>query len=375
MKSIKLLGMLSITTALLLAMPAISVANVIVTVAGGFLGDGGAATNAALNSPYGVAVDSSGNLYIADQNNNRIRKVTASGIISTVAGGGYFGDGGSATNAALSLPTSVALDNSGNLYIAEQYNNRIRKVNTLGIISTIAGNGTVGCTGDGGSATNAALNSPSGVAVDSFGNLYIADTDNNLIREVLSPFTYSTNNGASTITRYTDIGGNESIPVTLNGLPVTCIGCGAFSNCASINSLVISGNITNIGASAFASCSNLLTVYFTGNAPSANPTAFSGDNNTVVYYLPGHTGWTNSFGGVTPILWNPQAQNLVVRTNSFGFNITGPTNAVIVVEACTNLVNPVWYSLTNATLTSGAASFSDLQWTNYPNRFYRFRSP
>ncbi|RKZ37867.1 MAG: hypothetical protein DRQ49_15445, partial [Gammaproteobacteria bacterium] len=173
--------------------------GIISTVAGsgtaGNSGDGGAAISASLNYPYGIAVDSSGNLYIADTENHSIRKVGTNGVISTVAGigtFGYHGDGGAATSAALTYPTSVAIDSSGNLYIADQYNHRIRKVDTSGIISTVAGTGTFGGyyhsgsydNGDGGAAINAQLSSPEGVAVDSSGNLYIADTFGNRIRKV-----------------------------------------------------------------------------------------------------------------------------------------------------------------------------------------------
>jgi len=151
----------------------------------GFSGDGGAATSAALNGPQGVAADRAGNLYIADTTNVRIRKVNTSGVISTYAGNGtsaFFGDGGLATSAELISPRRVAVDSSGNLYITDFL--RIRKVNTSGIISTVAGNGTSGFSGDGGLATSAKLNSPLGVAVDSAGNLYIADFGNQRIRKV-----------------------------------------------------------------------------------------------------------------------------------------------------------------------------------------------
>ena len=161
------------------------------TVAGsgtrGFGGDGGAATSATLNWPRGVAVDGSGNLYIADTRNGRIRKVDAStGNISTVAGTATIsGDGGAATAARLFGPRGVALDGSGNLYIADTGNNRIRKVDaTTGNISTIAGSGATGFSGDGGAATAARLFGPRGVALDGSGNLYIADTFNNRIRKV-----------------------------------------------------------------------------------------------------------------------------------------------------------------------------------------------
>ena len=152
---------------------------------GGFSGDEGPATSASLNSPVGVAVDLAGNLYIADGNNGRIRRVS-NGTITTVAGdgnAGFSGDGGPATSASLSSPAAVAVDLAGNLYIADQGNNRIRKVSN-GTITTVAGNGNAGFSGDGGPATSAALNSPAGVAVDPTGNLYIADFVNYRIRKV-----------------------------------------------------------------------------------------------------------------------------------------------------------------------------------------------
>lgn len=170
-------------------------AGIISTVAGdgtaGYDGDGGAATSAELAKPNGVATDSSGNLYIADQYNNRVRKVTPSGVISTVAGdgqygyaSGYSGDGGPATSAALNLPSSVVMNSAGDLYIADYANNRIREVSPAGIITTVAGNGTGAFNGDGGLATNAEINYPNGVFVDSSGNLYIADSSNQRIRQV-----------------------------------------------------------------------------------------------------------------------------------------------------------------------------------------------
>ena len=163
--------------------------GVITTVAGngspGFGGDNGLATNAQLNDPLGVAVDSAGNLYIADTNNYRIRKVT-NGVITTVAGNGtpdFSGDNGPATSAQLNSPLGVAVDSAGDLYVADRDNNRIRKISN-GVISTVAGNGTPGFSGDNGPATSAQLNDPYGVAVDSTGNLYIADSLNNRIRKV-----------------------------------------------------------------------------------------------------------------------------------------------------------------------------------------------
>ncbi|WP_461075288.1 NHL repeat-containing protein [Spirosoma flavus] len=153
----------------------------------GYSGDGGPATNAQLAQPYGVAADGNGNFYIADQANNRIRKVNSAGIINTIAGNGtrgFSGDGGTATAAQLDLPCAVAVDGNGNIYISDRVNQRIRKVTPGGIISTIAGNGIQGYGGDGGLATNAQLNDPYGIAVDGSGNLYIAETGNHRIRKV-----------------------------------------------------------------------------------------------------------------------------------------------------------------------------------------------
>ena len=165
--------------------------GIITTVAGngtaGYSGDGGPATSAELNFPAGVAVDSAGNLYIADYNNSVIRKVHTSGIMTTVAGngtGGYSGDSGPATSAELYLPIGVAVDGAGNLYIADTGNQHIRKVDASGIITTVAGNGTAGYSGDGGLAISAQLDRPTSAAVDSAGNLYIADTGNQRIRKV-----------------------------------------------------------------------------------------------------------------------------------------------------------------------------------------------
>ena len=159
----------------------------------GYGGDGAAATGPTceLNNPSGVALDSAGNLYIADYFNFRVRKVSAStGVITTVAGNGvqgYGGDGSAAINAELSGPEAVAVDSAGNLYIADSANYRVRKVSaSTGVITTVAGNGTPGFSGDGGAATSAQLRAFYGLALDAAGNLYIADTDNNRIRKVSS---------------------------------------------------------------------------------------------------------------------------------------------------------------------------------------------
>ena len=165
--------------------------GIITTVVGfgasGYTGDGGQATLAGLNYPTGVAFDPIGNLYLTDYWNRSVRMVNASGIISKAAGTGALGssgDGGPATSATFNTPTAITFDAVGNLYIADNQANCVRKVNTSGIITTIAGNGTAGFSGDGGAATSAKLNLPEGVAVDGSGNVYIADANNNRIRRV-----------------------------------------------------------------------------------------------------------------------------------------------------------------------------------------------
>ncbi len=163
--------------------------GVITTFAGGgsSLNDNGPAVSVNLNSPNGLAFDGTGNLYIADTFNRRIRKVTRTGVISTFTGTGTQGDSGdgdTATAAQLSRPVGVSVDNSGNLYIADQGSDRIRKITPAGVISTFAGAGTIGFSGDGGAATSAQLNAPYSVVLDGAGALYISDTNNNRIRRV-----------------------------------------------------------------------------------------------------------------------------------------------------------------------------------------------
>jgi hypothetical protein len=179
--------------------------GIITTVAGtgqlGFSGDNGKATDAQLKLLAGVVVDGAGNLFIADLYNHRVRKVTPDGIITTYAGsgpvdavtvpsndaqkGGFSGDNGPATDARLNGPAGLAVDARGNLFIADYFNHRVRKVTPDGIISTVAGTGKAGFSGDGGKATDARLNQPTELAVDSAGNLYITEfSGNHRVRKV-----------------------------------------------------------------------------------------------------------------------------------------------------------------------------------------------
>jgi len=156
---------------------------------GAYSGDGGQATAASLYFPAGIAVDHSGDIFIADQLNNRVRRVDGStGIITTVAGlgvAGYNGDGIRATNAMLYNPINVALDDAGNLYIADFNNSRVRAVNlSTGIISTVAGDGVYRYAGDGGPATAASMPNPAGLAIDAAGNIYVSDWESNTVRKI-----------------------------------------------------------------------------------------------------------------------------------------------------------------------------------------------
>jgi type IX secretion system substrate protein/NHL repeat-containing protein len=294
----------------------VNTAGIISTFAGGGssgLGDGGPATAAGLGSPEGLCFDGAGNLYIADLGNNRIRKVNTAGIITTVAGNGtlgYAGDGGQATAAALQYPMGVSFDAIGNMYIADQSNDRIRRVSTAGIISTIAGNGydapsSGGYAGDGGPATAAELNHPSGVGFDAAGNLYIADNNNDVIRKVTctpvvnisgvnsvcpgggtmltasgaNTYAWSSNAGGvltSTVTLspavatvYTVTGtsvfgctATQTISVHINSLPIVSIG-GNSSICIGAHTI-----LTGMGANTYTWNSGSNT-----NAISVNPTS------------------------------------------------------------------------------------------------------
>jgi uncharacterized protein (TIGR03437 family) len=297
--------------------------GVITTVAGngtqGFGGDNGLATNAQLSNPISVAVDSSGNLYIVDTGNNRVRKVWK-GVITTVAGGGtpvgdngpatsaqlgvprgvaldsarnvdiadeesnliwrvsngaitavagngtsgFSGDNGPATSAQLYFPTGVAVDSADNLYIADTGNNRVRKVSN-GVITTVAGNGTQGFRGDNGLATSAQLNFPIGVAVDSAGNLYIADTDNNRIRMVA--------NGV-----ITTVAGNGTAGFTGDNIPATASPLGGPVGVAvdSAGNLYISED-TVAGIANFPSIRKVSSGVITTVAGNGTD-GFSGDN-------------------------------------------------------------------------------------------------
>jgi hypothetical protein len=174
----------------------------------------------------------------------------------------------------------------------------------------------------------------------------------------------------------------DSLKNVIIGDHVKAIQSEVFWFLTNLTSVTIGNSMLYIGGDAFSYCTNLTGVYFKGNAPSVGSDVFSLDNNVTVYYLAGTTGWDTTYGGRPTALWflpNPQILNngpsFGVQTNGFSFIISWATNTSVVVEACPNLANPTWSPLGTNTLTSGSSCFSDPQWTNYPARFYRLRSP
>ncbi len=197
-------------------------------------------------------------------------------------------------------------------------------------------------------------------------------------------FTFTTNNGAITITGCSGNPVRLTVPGSTNGYPVTTIGGAAFNSLSKLTTVIFPASISNLSNGAFAYCSSLTGVYFQGNAPGlGGADVFFQTVHAIIYYLPGTTGWGSRLSGQPTVLWNPQAQNdasFGVQNNEFGFDIAGSSNLVIVVQACTNLTNPVWSPVSTNTLstyvgTNGTSYFSDPTRTNYPARFYRFSPP
>lgn len=225
----------------------------------GFAGDGGLAT-AARTSSNAIATDQAGNLYISDYVNYRIRKVSISGIISTIAGNGtigFSGDGGPATAATLSWVSGICVDNAGNIYFADNGNNRIRKINTAGIISTVAGNGTIAYSGDGGPATAAGFNKVKGLETDASGNVYIADIYNNVIRKVSTSGIITTVAGVFLTGGFAGDGGPATAARFNEPTDVACASAGdiyvADHNNNRIRKINPSGTITTVAGCNFSS--------------------------------------------------------------------------------------------------------------------------
>ncbi len=219
----------------------------ITTVAGNgeqfFSGDGAAATLAGLDSPNGVAVDAAGSIYIGDTHNQRVRVIDAAGLISTLAGNGnktYSGDGAAAIDASLARPRGLSVDAIGNIYVADSDNNRIRLIAKTGIIATLAGNGSQGFTGDGGSAVNATLDTPRATAVAATGVVALSDTNNQRVREVSADGSINTIAGLSPTAGGASLG--ESL--LLNGASTAVYGGGSLTTTFSNNGQIATGTVT-----------------------------------------------------------------------------------------------------------------------------------
>ncbi len=327
----------------------------------GYSGDGGAATNAELNEPSGVVLDLTGNLFIADTGNCRIRKVATNGIITTVAGNGspgYLGDGETATNAELNSPSGVIVDASGNLFIADTYNNVIREVGTNGIIATVAGNGTQSYSGDGGPATNASLNYPTGVAVDAAGNLFVADFNNNRIREIGTNGIITTvaGNGAGS---YSGDGGAATNASLNQPLDVATDAADDFYIADKLNNRIreVTADYLSLDAKGASLVLSNLSAANVGN-----------------YYVV----VTNTYGSVVSSaaslslvgIW-PQFVNVTTTNGGLVLSFGGPASNTYTVSYTTNLLPPVvWTPLaTNTADASGNVIVIDTNTVGASSKF------
>ncbi len=258
-------------------------------------GDGGPATSAQLAFPEGVVVDAAGNVYVADRAAHVVRKISSSGVMSTVAGttgsNGFMGDGGPATQSQLNGPTGLTVDAAGNLYVADTDNSVIRMISPSGTIATVAGTTARDYTGDGGPAIEAGLNQPEGVAVDNAGNLYIADTFNNVIRQVAPSGVISTFAGTGFPASTGDGGPASSATLFLpTDLVVDASGSLYIADLGAVRIRKIAkGNISTVAGNNFAeqlAVDGVLAI----SARIAGPTGVAVDANGAFYFAAGSVG-------------------------------------------------------------------------------------
>jgi hypothetical protein len=374
----------------------VNTSGIISTLAGtgvsGYTGDGGPATSAKLNGPTALAFDSVGNLYVAEQYNYCIRKINIStGIISTVAGGtgyGFSGDGGPATSAKFAYPVGLAIDKHGNMYISDMGNNRIRKVNALGVISTYVGNGVAGYGGDGGPATSAVIKSPNNICLDSVGNLYVADNGNFRIRKINLNDSIFTIAGNGTPASGGGDGGLATLATVGNTFAVACDHYGNIyiSENLHVRKINSSGIITTLAGTSTSSNYNgdgILAIQ-AGIDPRGMwfdkfNNLFVADNNNnrirkvtfcAVPISVNYNGLTTICGGVQDTIvasgastytWSTSASNIINDTlfinpsNSVNYTLTGVSGGCIGVQTFSVIVNPIiTIASTNSIVCAGS---------------------
>lgn len=351
--------------------------GIITTFAGngtnGYLGDGGAATNAELSAPHGVAVDAVGNVFIADSGNNVIRKVDINGMITTSAGNGtngYSGDGGAATNAKLGGPTGVAVDSMDDVFICDDGNLRIREVNTNGIINTIAGGGTSSGTdglGDGGLATGAQFANPAAVALDTFGNLFVADSAGERVREIFA-------------------GSGIIQTVAGNGMWASRA-CGCY---LCNGGPATAGQLNQPDGVAVDNAGNLFIADYADNcirevSGLSYPTNFSacflgnpanaGNYSVVITTMNTHVSVTSSVVTLT-IALPPAVRGLAQNGDgSVSLNLATTTNISSRVYAATSLTPPVVWQPIYTNPNGGVWQFTDTNMSGVACKFYRVSTP
>ena len=300
----------------------------------GFGGDGGPATAAQFNRPYGLTLDGVGNLYVADQYNHRVRKINlASGIVTTILGNGTSGssgDGGPATAALIDFPNYVHADGAGNLYVTDNGNHKIRKINTSGIINTVVGTGVGGFSGDGGPATDAQLYFPAGITLDTAGNLYVTDFGNNCIRKVSPTGFISTIAGNSTVAGFSGDGGpataaklNRPLDITTDHLGNVYIFDGLNNRIRKIAPPPPSAPVAGLSTTAASVCE--------GNCLTFNSTS-TGTIDSMRWVAPGATVSMPTFTG-TDVCF-PTTGSFSVHLYVYGPGGVDSSSTIISVSLC-----------------------------------------
>ena len=343
----------------------------ITTVAGtgvtGFSGDGGLATSAKVRGASRLAIDSAGNLYISDSNDHRVRKVDTGGIITTFAGNGtgsYQGDGVAATSTSLKNPRGLGFDSSGNLYIADHLNHRIRKVDTSGTITTVAGTGVTGFSGDGGAATSAQLSSPIAMAFDSAGNMYIADYSNHAIRKVDTGGTITTVAGTGTTAGFSGDGGAATSALLRNPAGLSFDSSGNLYIAGQGNHRVrkvdTGGTITTVagtGSSGFSGDGGAAT-----SAQFSNPIEVFIDGNGHLYIADLSNSRIRkvlSVGAADVVVTKSDSPDPVIAGNSLIYTVTVTNNGLLDAGGVTLADTlPAGVTFVSATSTAGTCSES-----------------